>query len=316
MFAIICIFFFFLFFSLATYRQFTISKAFQATMISFESIMKYILNFVPELSIVIPIFQFYSYFLTSLFNSLVNFKYQNFQKIISKIIFSFYKNEGSFYDFWFSCNIISIVTGIIWFFLKYSSTNVEKSYNAFMVLIITSFCRFACSLTNQIATYLKSFKFKYRLTSPRIRANPPLLQILQHDNTCMLIITELIFETRQCPSKIAFLVIHSVFSLLGIFDFEITKRSIPYRNYFLFAFGICENWLLLQFWVENGKSQAILYSLCYLLKWYGNTSRQSVLLTMSLVSRFVIQEDIPKKENIKRISSFGFDCFSVISDVN
>lgn len=292
------------------------------TMISFQSLTKYIFTFVPELSIVIPIFQFYSYFLKNLYHSIINFKFQNFQKEISKIIFSFYKNEGSFYDFWFSCNIISIFTSIIWFFLKFNqiNSNDEKSNNAFMVLIITSICRFSSVLLNQIKTYIKSFRFKYRFTSPipppRYRANPPILQFVQQDNTCMLIITELIFETKESPSKIAFLLIHSVFSLLGVFDFEITRRSIPYRNYFLFVFGICENWLLLQFWIENGKSQAILYSLCYLLKWYGNTARQSVLLSMNLVSRFLIRDEIPKKENTKRIASFGFDCFSIISDVN
>ncbi|RCK67455.1 hypothetical protein Cantr_02522 [Candida viswanathii] len=285
-------------------------------MISFLSISKYILTFIPELSAVIPIFHFYRYFLTSVYYTITHFNYQTFQKEISKIIFSFYKNEGSFYDFWFSCNIIAIVTSVIWIFLKYTGGNDEKSYNAFVVLIITSSCRFASVLVNQITNYLKSFRFRYPVNSPRFRANPALLQFLQQDNTCMLIITELIFETKESTSKIALLLLHSVFSLLGVFDFEITKRSIPYRNYFLFVFGVCENWLLAQLWIENAKSQAILYSLCYLLKWYGNTARQPVLLAASLVSRFLIRDEVPKRETSKRIASFGFDCFSIISDAN
>ncbi|KAL6449835.1 hypothetical protein SBY92_002306 [Candida maltosa Xu316] len=283
-------------------------------MISFQSITKSLITIVPELSYVIPIFQYYYYYLYSLVRAISTINYQNILKESSKIIFSLYKNEGAFYDLWFSCNIITIVTSVIWMFLKYQSNN--KSYNAFIIITISSLVRFASVSFNQIDTFIRTLNI-VAVSSPRFKSHSPIVKILQSDNTCMFVIAELFFESKECYSKVMLLLIHSIFSLLGIFDFELTKRSIPYKEVFLFVFGILENWLLVVLWIEFKDSRAILYSMCYLLKWQGNTARQSVLLLLESVSYFFtsLKNEIPRKDP-KRISSFGFDCFSIITDIN
>ena len=81
-------------------------------------------------------------------------------------------------------------------------------------------------------------------------------------------------------------------------------------------FGLLENWILVLSWYECRNSKAILYTLCYLLKWNGNTASQSVNLIITLVLKFTKNDETATKMESDRIASFGFDCFSIISDLH
>ena len=147
---------------------------------------------------------------------------RNIQKETTKIIFSLYKNEGALYDFWFSCNIITITTGMIWAFLKHNANS--KSKDALVVIIISSVLRFSVMSAHQIKQYTLKRNW---LPNAKYVSNVPITRFLQMDSTCMLVIAELFLESKQGISKVALLVLHSILSLLGVFDFEMTKGFYP-----------------------------------------------------------------------------------------
>lgn len=280
-------------------------------MISFHTLMKYIITIIPEVSYLISFLQFYYTYFTGLLFLLSRIRIRNIQKETTKIIFSLYKNEGALYDFWFSCNIITITTGMIWAFLKHNANS--KSKDALVVIIISSVLRFSVMSAHQIKQY--TFKRNW-LPNAKYVSNVPITKFLQMDSTCMLVIAELFLESKQGISKVALLVLHSILSLLGVFDFEMTKRVLPYQHVYLFVFGLLENWILVLFWYECRNSKAILYTLCYLLKWNGNTASQSVNLIITMVLKITKNDDTATKMESDRIASFGFDCFSIISDLH
>lgn len=280
-------------------------------MISFHTLMKYIITIIPEVSYLISFLQFYYTYFTGLLFLLSRIRIRNIQKGTTKIIFSLYKNEGALYDFWFSCNIITITTGMIWAFLKHNANS--KSKDALVVIIISSVLRFSVMSAHQIKQYTLKRNW---LPNAKYVSNVPITRFLQMDSTCMLVIAELFLESKQGISKVALLVLHSILSLLGVFDFEMTKRVLPYQHVYLFVFGLLENWILVLFWYECRNSKAILYTLCYLLKWNGNTASQSVNLIITLVLKFTKNDETATKMESDRIASFGFDCFSIISDLH
>ena len=280
-------------------------------MISFHTLMKYIITIIPEVSYLISFLQFYYTYFTGLLFLLSRIRIRNIQKETTKIIFSLYKNEGALYDFWFSCNIITITTGMIWAFLKHNANS--KSKDALVVIIISSVLRFSVMSAHQIKQYTLKRNW---LPNAKYVLNVPITRFLQMDSTCMLVIAELFLESKQGISKVALLVLHSILSLLGVFDFEMTKRVLPYQHVYLFVFGLLENWILVLFWYECRNSKAILYTLCYLLKWNGNTASQSVNLIITLVLKFTKNDETATKMESDRIASFGFDCFSIISDLH
>lgn len=280
-------------------------------MISFHTLMKYIITIIPEVSYLISFLQFYYTYFTGLLFLLSRIRIRNIQKETTKIIFSLYKNEGALYDFWFSCNIITITTGMIWAFLKHNANS--KSKDALVVIIISSVLRFSVMSAHQIKQYTLKRNW---LPNAKYVSNVPITRFLQMDSTCMLVIAELFLESKQGISKVTLLVLHSILSLLGVFDFEMTKRVLPYQHVYLFVFGLLENWILVLFWYECRNSKAILYTLCYLLKWNGNTASQSVNLIITLVLKFTKNDETATKMESDRIASFGFDCFSIISDLH
>lgn len=280
-------------------------------MISFHTLMKYIITIIPEVSYLISFLQFYYTYFTGLLFLLSRIRIRNIQKETTKIIFSLYKNEGALYDFWFSCNIITITTGMIWAFLKHNANS--KSKDALVVIIISSVLRFSVMSAHQIKQYTLKRNW---LPNAKYVSNVPITRFLQMDSTCMLVIAELFLESKQGISKVALLVLHSILSLLGVFDFEMTKRVLPYQHVYLFVFGLLENWILVLSWYECRNSKAILYTLCYLLKWNGNTASQSVNLIITLVLKFTKNDETATKMESDRIASFGFDCFSIISDLH
>ena len=279
--------------------------------ISFQTMIKYIITIIPEVSYLISFFRFYYTYFAGLLILLSRIKIRNLQKETTKIIFSLYKNEGALYDFWFSCNIITITTSMIWGFLNYNANN--KSKDALVVVIISSVLRFSIMSVHQIKRYIHALK-RNRISNTKYVSNVPITKFLQMDSTCMLVIAELFLESSHCLSKVTLLAMHSIFSLLGVFDFEMTKRVLPYQNVYLFVFGLLENWVLVLFWYECKNSKAILYTFCYLLKWNGNTASQSVNLIITLVLKFTKNNESATKMESDRIASFGFDCFSIISD--
>lgn len=280
-------------------------------MISFHTLMKYIITIIPEVSYLISFLQFYYTYFTGLLFLLSRIRIRNIQKETTKIIFSLYKNEGALYDFWFSCNIITITTGMIWAFLKHNANS--KSKDALAVIIISSVLRFSVMSAHQIKQYTLKRNW---LPNAKYVSNVPITRFLQMDSTCMLVIAELFLESKQGISKVTLLVLHSILSLLGVFDFEMTKRVLPYQHVYLFVFGLLENWILVLFWYECRNSKAILYTICYLLKWNGNTASQSVNLIITMVLKFTKNDETATKMESDRIASFGFDCFSIISDLH
>ena len=200
---------------------------------------------------------------------------------------------------------------MIWAFLKHNANS--KSKDALVVIIISSVLRFSVMSAHQIKQYTLKRNW---LPNAKYVSNVPITRFLQMDSMCMLVIAELFLESKQGISKVALLVLHSILSLLGVFDFEMTKRVLPYQHVYLFVFGLLENWILVLFWYECRNSKAILYTLCYLLKWNGNTASQSVNLIITLVLKFTKNDETATKMESDRIASFGFDCFSIISDLH
>ncbi|RLV91473.1 hypothetical protein JA1_003834 [Spathaspora sp. JA1] len=135
------------------------------------------------------------------------------------------------------------------------------------------------------------------------------------------------------------LMFHSMLSLLGVVESYQNNNPrlsvLPFKGILLFVFSLIEILVMGVFWIETlnqaGFNKAILFTICYLLKWEDSRTNQIVQNTTTYIRQ--LQENkkstnpdlkleppdstkISYSQEFKRLTSFGFDTFSIISDIH
>ncbi|EGW32710.1 uncharacterized protein SPAPADRAFT_149801 [Spathaspora passalidarum NRRL Y-27907] len=311
--------------------------------ISLKVISDKLIQLVPELlllQVFYSIFKFYVQYFTYLYIKLNNFLVTITNRFINKSISiksnlipsltSIYKREGTLSDVWFACNLITIVCGSIWFYLQW-----QNNYKRFYAYDITTWT----ALIGYFTTSISQLNSIFKKSQPKMAWSKPsnsVVAFLKSETTFMLIITELILESTTNSYKIAFLVFHSVLMLLGLIECSHNKAPVsfiaPLKGLLLFSFCMVEILVMGVFWLEtlkHGFDKALLFTVCYSLRWEDSRTNQIAKNIKSYIRQLrqnklnesqPLQAPVPIEKSaiqeFKRLTSFGFDTFSIISDIH
>ncbi|CAK9439745.1 uncharacterized protein LODBEIA_P38450 [Lodderomyces beijingensis] len=235
------------------------------------------------------------------------------------------RTQGSLEDCFLVCNILVLVTGSMWLYLW--QIGDPKMKQAYATVVGISLLRFGVSFLRSVRTMATKKSPKYQIKSVskvnKYTAERPVMRVLKEESSCMFFFACSIWDSPPSFFKLLLLVSHSLVAVLKAVDDVKSSKSLEFCK---FLFGLLENVVLVVFWCESFEKLQFNYSICYTLtyfmKYEESGTASSSLQIMSMLIQYLYGKFMPRggaaphpQALLQRPTSYGFDCFSIVSDL-